>query len=371
MKYNLIPRTGTKVSQLGLGGEHVGPMDLQVIQSTVNAAMEGGVNLVELFMPQPDIRDKMSAAIRPFRKDLLLMGHIGSTLTDDGQYLRSRDPVRCERFVDDFLTRYHTDTIDFGMLHYIDTDEDFRKSFETPFLDYALRLKQSGKIRYIGASSHNAATAIRMVKTGLVDVLLFSLNPAQDILPEVDNNDYFVDATYANLTQQRLNPTRRRLYDLCAEQGVGILVMKAMGCGRMLTSQNGLSRPLTPLQCIHYAATRPGVASVVVGCTSPKQVAEMLSYENAPAEALSFADVMEGMTTPEPGKCMYCNHCLPCPRQLDIGSITHALDMHDLEALKALAPAPSACIRCGLCEPNCPFGVDIRGNMAKAAQLLG
>ena len=370
MRYNVIPRTGTRVSELGLGCEHVGPKDAKTVEAVVAAAIEGGVNLLELFMPQPEIRDKICAAIGPHRSELLLMGHIGSCLTDDGQYLRSRDPARCQRFVDDFLTRYRTDWMDFGMFHYVDTPEDYRGVFDTPVADYALKLREQGKVRFIGASSHNAETALRMVETGLLDVLLFSINPAQDLLPNIENDDYFVSDTYRDLHADEVNPERRRLYERCAEKGIGIIVMKALGCGRMLTPDNGLARPLTPLECIHYANTRPGVASVLVGCTTVEQVAEMLSYEDAEPGQLQFADALEGVVSPNRGQCMYCNHCLPCPAGIDIGAVTRALDTGDAKALRAFNPGPDACIGCGSCESNCPFAVKVRENMEKASRVL-
>lgn len=365
MKYNIIPKTGTRVSELGLGCEHVGPKDAKTVDSVVSAAVEGGVNLLELFMPQPDIRDRISRAIGPRRNDLLLMGHIGSCLTPDGQYCRSRDPALCEAFVDDFLRRYHTDWMDFGMFHYVDTPEDYAGVFDTSIADYAVRLREQGKVRFVGASSHNAETALRMVETGLLDVLLFSVNPAQDLLPNIVNDDYFVSETYSDIHTSELNPARRRLYERCAELGVGIIVMKALGCGRMLTSDNGLRRPLTPFECIHYANTRPGVASVLVGCTSTEQVAEMLAYESADRAQIQFADALEGVLSPKQGQCMYCNHCLPCPAGIDIAEAMRLIDTGDAEGIRRLAAGPKDCVQCGSCEENCPFGTPVRARFAE------
>lgn len=359
MKYNIIPRTGTRVSELALGCEHVGPKDAKTIDAVVSAAIEGGMNLLELFMPQPDIRDRISRAIAGRRNDLLLMGHIGSCLSPDGQYLRSRDVRLCERFVDDFLLRYRTDWIDFGMFHYVDTPEDYAGVFDTRVADLADRLREQGKVRFLGASSHNAETALRMVETGLIDVLLFSVNPAQDILPNIDNDDYFVENTYKNLHADALNPQRRRLYERCSELGVGIVVMKALGCGRMLTPDNGLRRPLTAHECIHYANTRPGVASVLVGCTSVEQVQEALAYEDADKSAIGYADALEGVLEPKRGQCMYCNHCLPCPVNIDVAAAMRLIDTHDAEGLARLSPNPADCIGCGSCERNCPFSVPV------------
>ena len=80
---------------------------------------------------------------------MILQGHIGAVM-QDGQYLRSRDVKLCDAFIRDFLTRFHTDYIDLGMMHFIDTEEDFRKSFHSPYIDYCLKLKHDGVIRHLG-----------------------------------------------------------------------------------------------------------------------------------------------------------------------------------------------------------------------------
>ena len=380
MQYSTLPRCpALRVSAIGLGCEHIGPREPRQVETTIHAALDAGVNFFELFMPQPDIRDKIGNALAGRREQAVLMGHIGSCLTDDGQYVRSRDVALCETYIQDFLRRYRTDYIDIGMLHYIDTDEDFRQAFETPFLDYALRLKREGVVRCLGASSHVASTAIRMVETGLIDVLLFSLNPSYDILPEdVGIDAYFQDETFAGLTERRIDPVRQRLYDLCAQKGVAITVMKALGCGRLLSPDNGFARPLTPLQCIHYAMTRPAVASVFVGCTDPEQVGQAVRYFDAPDQEKDFSDIIARMDNVLAGKCMYCNHCLPCPQNIDIAAVTRLLDaarggdaaVAASAAARHRAMRPNAfdCIGCAACEPNCPFGVQIADNMAEAAR---
>lgn len=38
------------------------------------------------------------------------------------------------------------------------------------------------------------------------------------------------------------------------------------------------------------------------------------------------------------GRCMYCNHCQPCPARIDIAAVTKFLD---LATQQAMAPIPS------------------------------
>lgn len=75
------------------------------------------------------------------------------------------------------------------MIHYLDGEEDFRKVFNGPVMELALQLKKRGRIRHVGLSSHNPAVAVRAVESGLIDVLMFSINPCYDLQPPTENVD--------------------------------------------------------------------------------------------------------------------------------------------------------------------------------------
>ena len=80
--------------------------------------------------------------------------------------------------------------------------------------------------------------------------------------------------------------------------------------------------------------------------------------------------------TPE-GTCVYCNHCQPCPQNLDIGEIIRLVDsassamssnlqkLYDHLPLKA-----NNCIQCRQCHDRCPFSVDIVSKMTLAQQYF-
>ncbi|MEI6100192.1 MAG: 4Fe-4S dicluster domain-containing protein, partial [Eubacteriales bacterium] len=78
-------------------------------------------------------------------------------------------------------------------------------------------------------------------------------------------------------------------------------------------------------------------------------------------------------------QCMYCNHCQPCPAEIDIAAVTRLMDAAILdgkvsarmrEEYTALAHKPDACISCGNCEARCPFGVGVIENMNKMQELF-
>ena len=153
------------------------------------------------------------------------------------------------------------------MIHYVDAEKDFHTVFDHEIIEIAQRLKAEGKIRAIGMSSHNPTVASMAVKTGLIDVVLFSINPCYDLLPPNEDVDtLWAEESYTNALQN-IDPVREQFYTLCEREGVGIDVMKVYGGGDLLNKENSpFGRTMTPVQAIEYALTRPGVAAVMVGC---------------------------------------------------------------------------------------------------------
>lgn len=382
MKYRTIARCGFEVSEIGLGCEHLEKKEQAVVEEVINAALEGGINIMDVFMPQPQVRDYIGAALRPMRQKVYLQGHIGATLAD-GQYKRTRDVEKCDEFVQDFLTRYQTDYIDIGMIHFVDSLDDWAIVANQGVLEYAQRLKQRGVIRAIGMSSHEPTTALAAVQSGQIDVLMFSINPSFDLLPEQTQIEaLFERRTYEQGALAGINPVRQQLYEECARRGVGITVMKTLSAGMLLDADaSPLGAPLTVAQCEHYVLTRPGVVSALIGCISGEQVRQALAYEGLSDQEKDYTQVLAGSQrySASSGACMYCNHCLPCPQQIDIAAVHQYYDLarnrSEIPATItdhywALQATASDCIVCGDCEERCPFGVPVSENMVKIAALF-
>ena len=386
MNYRRIPRVNFDVSEIGLGCEHLEKKDKALVDEVVKTALDGDVNILDVFMPQPEVRSLIGDAIRSVRKDIHLQGHIGAVL-ENGQYKRSRDVDKCDEYIRDFMTRFHTDYIDIGMIHYVDSLDDWRTIETQGVLEYALQLKEKGVIRAIGLSSHKPLTALTAVQSGHIDVLMFSINPSFDLLPEQTEIEALFDRkTYEQGALDGTNPVRQQLYAECARRGVGITVMKTLSAGQLLFAEaSPFGAPLTVAQCEHYVLSRPGVVSALIGCVSGDEVRQALKYSTLSDEDKDYAAVLSasertGVRYAPTGNCMYCNHCLPCPQEIDIAAVHKYYDLAtNLSEIPAtirehyltLHAHASDCIECGDCEENCPFGVNVTANMAKAATLFG
>ncbi len=379
MRYRRLGKTELMVSEIGLGAEWLERMELDGCRAIIKTCEEQGINILDCWMSEPNVRSAIGECIKDTRENWYIQGHIGSTW-QDGQYVRTREIPLVKAAFEDLLVRLQTDYIDLGMIHYVDSEKEWEEIVNGPFLKYIHELKEKGIIRHIGLSSHNPKVAKQAALSGEIEMMLFSVNPAFDLMPPTENlDDYF--AEQYDETLAGMDPERAELYQICEQQDVGITVMKGFAGGRLFnekTSPFGVA--LTPVQCIHYALTRPAAASIMAGFSEPKHVLDAVQYETATEEEKDYASILAA--APQHAyskKCMYCNHCKPCPSDIDIAMVNK---LYDLATMQEVVPASikahymaleknaSDCISCGGCETRCPFGVDIVERMAKTKELF-
>ena len=380
MNTRRLGKTGLFVSEIGFGGEWLERHPEEVGIELIRYAASKGVNLLDCWMPDPKSRDIVGKGIHENRAHWIIQGHVGSTWKD-GQYFRTRDMRYVKPAFEDLLRRMQTDYIDLGMIHYVDSEEEWEKIQHSDYLDYVMELKRSGTIRHIGLSSHNPRVAQKAALSGYVEMILFSINPAFDMLPASENIDtLFADSYDASL--RGIDADRALLYRTCEQNDVGITVMKGFAGGRLFDEKRSpFGVRLTPVQCIHYALTRPAVASVMVGVETVEQLEEALAYERATAAERDYASVLAGAPKHAyMGQCTYCGHCAPCTVGINIALSNKFADLAEMAGevpasvaahYKAMDVTAGACIACGDCEPRCPFDVPIIERMEAAEKLFG
>ncbi len=371
MEYRVLGRTGLKVSGIGLGTEYLIEQPRDHVINVIREALARGINYFDLFFAQPRFRDVMGEAFQGHRDRVILTTHLGAA-ERDGQYEKTRNPAECRKFFLDFLDRYRTDHTDVLFLHNCDSQEDYERVMGPGgLLDMARGFQREGKARFIGFSGHTVSTSLAAVKTGAVDVLMFTLNVMGNAVPG-----------------------RNELLAECARRGVGVVAMKPFAGGKLFQAEGEIElsmyhtggvekklegrKPITPVQCISYVLSQIGVSTVVPGCKDLEQLSASLAYLSAAEAEKDYSAAVSAFKEYLPGQCVYCNHCLPCPSHIDVGRVMRMLDTashppseSERAAYRSLPAAASDCIQCGDCEGRCPFGVKVVSRMEEAAARFG
>ena len=339
-----------------------------------------GINILDCWMSEPNVRSNIGLALKGRREKWIIQGHIGSTW-QNGQYVKTRELDQVKPAFEDLLARLQTDHVDLGMIHFVDDPEEFTRVTAGEYMEYVRQLKSEGKIRHIGISSHNPEVAKMAALQGEIEMILFSINPAFDMMPAVRDIDQYFAETYDE-ELGGIAPIREELYRICERQNVGITVMKGYAGGRLFNAQTSpFGVALTPVQCLHYALTRPAVASVLAGYDTPEHVYAATAYETASDEEKDYASVLA--SAPQhafsTGQCTYCGHCAPCPKKIDIAMVNKFYDLAVMQDevpgtvrahYKELTVNASDCIGCKSCESRCPFHVPVAERMEKAREIF-
>ncbi|MCC8128231.1 MAG: aldo/keto reductase [Clostridiales bacterium] len=349
MEYRTLPHGGEKISVIGMGSSVIGERPEEEIIATVRSAMDNGINYFDMAGGHAAIFDAYGKALEGRRGQIYLQIHFGADYTS-GEYGWTTDLKKIRNSVLWQLEKLRTNYIDFGFIHCLDEEKDLNTYIKNGVLDYILDLKKKGIIHHIGLSSHTPAVVHKVLDMGILDVVMFSINPLYDY----GQGDYAIGSSNE----------RYELYRRCEKEGVGIVVMKPFCGGQLLDAEkSAFGVALGKYQCIQYALDKPGVLTVAPGYGSEAELMEVLDYFNATDEQKDYS-VIAGYTPKESeGVCVYCRHCHPCPAGLDIALINNYYDLAMLgdplarEHYLTLDKTAEDCISCGHCDSRCPFHV--------------
>lgn len=366
MEYRQLPHGDEheRFGVLGLGMGGIQNSTDDEIEKVVRIAIENGINFFDLCAGGKNVYRPFGRAIKGQRDKVFFQLHFGAVYNEKGEYGWSRDLSLIKETFEWELQTLGTDYADFGFLHCVDEDEDYYKLEKNGIFDYLKEMKAAGKVRRIGFSSHTPSVANHVLDTGLIDLMMFSINPAYDL----EQGDELGIGSTAE---------RAELFRRCESLGVGISVMKPFHGGKLLdkkTSPFGVE--MTRYQCIQYALDRPGVLAVVPGVRNLDDLNALLGFADAPESEKDYSVMGQFTPAAAMGNCVYCNHCQPCPAGIDVGLVNKYYDLalagDEMAAnhYSKLSVNASACIGCGHCDKRCPFGTLQSARMKEIAEYF-
>jgi predicted aldo/keto reductase-like oxidoreductase len=269
------------------------------------------------------------------------------------------------------LTRFQTDVLDGYFAH---------GGWSDGFYEAAQKLKQQGKIRFIGSSCHIPKEHRVRVEAGVVDFILQPYN-------------------YLNLAKWTEKTDRlgtEELFELCAKKDVGVMVIKPM-TGHFIpnwakrTDDPQVARVLAELKqlgtqnlyqaFLMWVLKNPRVSCAIVDLNTPQDVVEDCAAvtQNLTVLHQRLLDHYAALATGD--YCRLCETCVPaCPAGVRIPDILrfrmyyqnygHCRDARESYAALASHQQVPACTACGRCEQACPHRLSIVAKLKAAHALL-
>jgi len=227
MEYRVLPHGGHKIGVIGMGSAVIGQQPKEEIISTIRRAVELGVNMFDMAGGHGTVFGAYGEALKDVRDKVFLQVHFGAVYTD-GDYGWTTDLDKIKQSFEWQLKLLQTDYVDFGFIHCLDEDKDLQTYINNGVLDYIMEQKAKGVVKQIGFSSHTPAMVNKVLDMGIVDVLMFSINPLYD----------FGQGEYdRGLWGKGESAERHEMYCRCQREGVGITVMKPFAGGQLLSPE--------------------------------------------------------------------------------------------------------------------------------------
>ncbi|MGI6009996.1 MAG: aldo/keto reductase [Ruminococcus sp.] len=353
-----------KISGLGLGGLRfpVDPDNPNHINRTksreiVDTAMEWGINYFDTAYTYQNGDSER------------FLGEVLSAYPRESYYFATKfygsPGKKIEIVFEEQMRRCGMEYFDFYLLHSMDENHiDDYMDREKGYLEYLLRQKEKGRIRYLGFSSHGAPKTLKRFLDWYdgFDMALIQLN--------------YLDWTLLQAKEQ---------YEILSSRQIPVWVMEPLKGGRLCKlnqEAENLLKGAAPDRSIESWAFRflmglPNVQTVLSGMSSAEQVRENAAAfakidplnpkEKEILEKAGHAFIKD-LGVPCSG-CRYC--CDTCPAQLDIPLLLQSYnekrisgDTWRLEGLSKIKGADQ-CLQCGTCVTHCPQKIDIPAVMKK------
>jgi hypothetical protein len=200
--------------------------------------------------------------------------------------MRTRKPDQCKKYFEGALSDLHTDYADIVNIHYVKDMQVWKLVKESGVVDLAVRLKESGRSRAVGISTHDTEVVKLAVDTGVIDMVTFQVNMASRNLPG-----------------------RNEALKMCADNGVGVVAMKPFAGGKLLQHrkkvkiakyQTGgitvdvrIPATVTPIKCLSYILSQPGVCTAIPGVSNLDELRSVLAYPKATQEEKDYSQPLK------------------------------------------------------------------------------
>lgn len=276
------------------------------------------------------------------------------------------------------LERTGAGYFDFYLLHNLG-EHRTEKFNEFGLWDWILEQKAAGKIKHAGFSFHSTPEEL--------DELLTAHPEMEFVQLQINYADW-----------ENPSVQSRGCYEVARAHNKPVVIMEPVKGGMLANPPESVARVLKEAEpessaaswAIRFAASLPGVITVLSGMSNVEQMADNLSYMKdftglTEAEQATLDRAREELAKIPLIPCTACNYCAKvCPMGVGISGTFMAMNMLTLygdlkkaqDEEKWLVTEHSrkratSCIKCSACEQACPQHIKIRDELVRCAEALG
>ncbi len=246
--------------------------------------------------------------------------------------------------------------IDFVDIYYLASVGSRRTALHEPYIKAFERLKQEGKTRFVGITTHSHEPEVirAAVESGFWDVVLTAYNFRQSHREEV-----------------------RAAIRQAAEAGLGVVAMKTQAGVYWDAARR---RKINMRAALKWVLQDENVHTAIPAFSNYDEMREDLSVmEDLALTPEEQQDLRLGEVLGLAGLyCQQCGRCLPqCPAGQAVPTLMRA-HMYAVgyqqpdrarDLLQGSTSADIACVRCNRCEVRCALGFDVRARAWEMARL--
>jgi len=369
MRYRRLGRTNFMISEIGLGnasgslsqqlGKFLFAKWLMERGVVANKLLDLGGNFVSTSVSYHNTVELLGNALKDRRNEVYIA--IGAS--------GSREQLR-ERF-EEALKNLNTDVIDLGFLH----GEGNEEQFETIH-----KLKEEGKIRFVGMSCHNPRIHEWAMKNDYLDWMHIPYN------------------RLAMIKQGSADiPGIERVIKLAKDNDVGVITIKPM-TGNFIpywakqVNEPEIQEIMKKLKnygsknlyqaMLRWILQNPDVSACAVGMDTVQQVIEDVEAVTSREITSVQKELLEDYAQlADKDYCRLCETCTPhCPKGIPIPDILRFRMYYDNYGHKEYAMSlynelpdhkkVTECDECGICEEHCPYNLSIVEKLNQAHWVL-
>lgn len=334
MRYNVLGKTGLKISALGFGGIPIQRIDAEGTKELMHKLMAAGVNYIDSARGYTVSEEYLGYALEGIRDQFVL-----------ATKSMARDKEGMARDIDISLKNFRTDYIDLYQFHNPNMAQLEQILAPGGAMEAMLEAKAAGKIGHIGITLHSL-----------------------DVFKKVLEYDWVESVMYPyNIVENQGEETIAK----CAEKNIGFIAMKPLAGGALEDATLAM----------RFICANPNVSVVIPGMAEEKELNQNLAAANDPAPLSDAELAAMDKIRKELGInfCRRCGYCAPCTSGIGIPaaliaegySLRYGLQTYAEQRYAASGNPASTCVDCGLCEERCPYHLPIRQMLKHVAQTFG